>query len=73
MRTSGSQLLVLGEFRRSLFDGTAESRFPLLCFLDAGTTSPGFLAEPAMGPKSRKYIYMYITYKCKMQIDIEHH
>ena len=72
MRTSGSQLLVLGEFRRSLFDGTEESRFPLLCFLEVGTTSPAFLAEPAMGPKRRKYI-KYITHKCKMKIDIEHY
>ena len=58
MRTSGSQLLVFGEFRRSLFDGTAESRLPLLCFLDTGTTVPAFLAEPSMGPKSSVYVYV---------------
>ena len=48
MRTSGAQLLVLGEFRRSLFDGAAESRFP---FLDTEMTDPVFLAEPSIGPK----------------------
>lgn len=51
MRTSGSQLVVLGEFRRSLFDGAAKSRLPLLRFLDTGMTAPEFLVEPSMGPK----------------------
>ena len=58
MRTSGSQLLVLGEFRRSLFDGAAESRLPLLCFLDTGTAAPVFLAEPSIGPKNSANVYV---------------
>lgn len=55
MRTSGSQLLVLGEFRRSLFEGAVDSAtelvYPFLWFLDAGMTAPLFLAEPSMGPE----------------------
>ena len=52
MRTSGSHLLVLGEFRRSLFDGAAESRVSFLHLLDAGITAPEFLVEPSTGPKN---------------------
>lgn len=55
MRTSGSHLLVLGEFRRSLFDGAAgsitEVLYPFLAFLDFGATIPFILAEPSTGPK----------------------
>ena len=43
MRTSGSHLLVLGEFSRSLLDGAVDSYgdvpFPFLCFLDVGMTA----------------------------------
>ena len=55
MRTSGSHLLVLGEFRRSLFDGTADSitevLYPFLVFLDLGATIPLILVEPSTGPE----------------------
>ena len=61
MRTSGSQLLVLGEFRRSLFDGAAKTRLPLLWFLDTGITAPEFLAESSMGPKG--IVLQQLTHK----------
>ena len=66
MRTSGSHLLVFGEFKRSLFEGETgaaiEDVYPFKRLLGGRGNLPVALANPSIGPKknNRSLIFWLI-------------